>query len=125
MDVIAENIAPTPPRAMLFAEDLALCEETKGETEQQLEVWRYAKESHGMRVSRQNTEYLAPVASESRLTRSYQLSPNSNTWARSSMREAVLRETVNTEYASLEKVERTHRSSVRQEGTTEAQTSTI
>ena len=68
MDVIAGNIATTPPRAMLFAEDLALCEETKEEAEQQLEVWRYAVESRGLRLSPQKTEYLAPLASECRLT---------------------------------------------------------
>ena len=55
MDVIAENIAPTPPRAMLFADDLVLCEEMKEEAEQQLDVWRNAVESRGLRVSQQKT----------------------------------------------------------------------
>ena len=55
MDVITENIATTPPRVMLFAGDLALCEETKGEAEQQLDVWRNFIESRGLRVSRQKT----------------------------------------------------------------------
>ena len=68
IDVISENIATPPPRTMLFADDLALCEETKGEVEQQLEMWRNAMESRGLRVSRQKTEYLAPLTSECRLT---------------------------------------------------------
>ena len=68
MDVIAENIATTTPRAILFADDLELCEETKGEAEQQLEVWRNAMESRGLRASQQKTEYLAPLTSEWRLT---------------------------------------------------------
>ena len=58
MDVIAENI-DTTPQAMLFADDLVLCEEMKEEAEQQLEVWRNAMESRGLRVGRkQNTWYL-------------------------------------------------------------------
>ena len=68
MDVLAENIATAPPRAMLFAADLVLCEEMKGEAEQQMEVWRNAVESRGLRASQQKTEYLAPLASECRLT---------------------------------------------------------
>ena len=75
MDVIAENIAPTPPRAMPFADDLVLCEETKEEAEQQLKMWRNAMESRGLRVSRQKTEYLAPLASECRLTMANQEQP--------------------------------------------------
>ena len=67
-DVIAENIATTLPRAMLFAGDLVLCEETKEEAEQQLDVWRNPTENRGLRVSRQKTEYLAPLALKCRLT---------------------------------------------------------
>ena len=42
--------------------------EPGSETEQQLEVWRNAMESRGLRVSRQKTDYFAPLASEYRLT---------------------------------------------------------
>ena len=57
MDVIAENIATTPPRAMLFADDLVLCEETKEEAEQQLEVWINAMKSRGLRVGRKQSTW--------------------------------------------------------------------
>ena len=67
MDVTAENITTTPPRA-IFADDLVLYEEMKEEAEQQLEVRRNAMESRGLRASWQKTEYLAPLASECRLT---------------------------------------------------------
>ena len=45
---------------MLFADDLVLCESTREETEEQLEVWRNAIENKGLRVSRKKTEYLPP-----------------------------------------------------------------
>ena len=74
--------------------DLLLCEETKRETEQQLKVWRNAMESRGLRVSRQKTEYLAPLASECRLTMDNQELPTVSKFkyqAQSSMRKVVLR----------------------------------
>ena len=43
---------------MLFADDTAICEETREEVEQRLECWRYASERRGMKVSRSKTEYL-------------------------------------------------------------------
>ena len=42
----------------MFADDIVLCSETKGEAEEQLESWRNALERRGMRVSRAKTEYL-------------------------------------------------------------------
>ena len=45
---------------MLFADDLVLCESTREEAEEQLEVWRNAIENKGLRVSRKKTEYLPP-----------------------------------------------------------------
>ena len=58
MDVIAENIATTPSREMMLADDLVLCEETTEETDQQLEVRRNAVENRGMSVSRQKNRIL-------------------------------------------------------------------
>ena len=48
------------PHAMLFADDLVLCEKTREEAEEQLELWRKAIENKGLRVSRNKTEYLPP-----------------------------------------------------------------
>ena len=47
---------------MLFADDLVLCESTREEAEEQLEVWRNAIENKGLRVSRKKTEYLPPYS---------------------------------------------------------------
>ena len=60
MDVISKEVGRGPPHAMLFADDLVLCESTREEAEEQLEVWRNAIENKGLRVSRKTTEYLPP-----------------------------------------------------------------
>ena len=60
MDVISKEVGRGPPHAMLFADDLVLCESTREEAEEQLEVWRNAIENKGLRVSRKKTEYLPP-----------------------------------------------------------------
>ena len=60
MDVISKEVGRGPPHAMLFADDLVLCESTHEEAEEQLEVWRNASENKGLRVSRKKTEYLPP-----------------------------------------------------------------
>ena len=43
---------------MLFADDIAIFEETREEVERRLESWRYALKRRGMKVSRSKTEYL-------------------------------------------------------------------
>ena len=60
MDVISKEVGREPPDTMLFADDLVLCEKTRQEAEDQLELWRNAIESKGLRVSRNKTEYLPP-----------------------------------------------------------------
>ena len=60
MDVISKKVGRGPPHAMLFADDLVLCENTREEAEEQLELWRNAIENKGLRVSRSKTEYLPP-----------------------------------------------------------------
>ena len=45
---------------MLFADDLVICENTYEQAEEQLELWRNAIETKGLRVSRSKTEYLPP-----------------------------------------------------------------
>ena len=59
-DVISEEICREPRHAMLFADDLVICENTHEQTEDQLELWRNAIENKGLRVSRSKTEYPTP-----------------------------------------------------------------
>ena len=42
MDVISQEVGREPPHAMLFADDIVLCEKTREEAEEQLELWRKA-----------------------------------------------------------------------------------
>ena len=63
MDVLASEIDKEPHWAMLFADDLVLCETSKTaverererERERELEIWRDKFERHGLRVSRTKT----------------------------------------------------------------------
>ena len=57
IDVISEQVGIGPPDAMLFLDDLVICENTRVQTEEQLELWRKAIENKGLRVSRSKTEY--------------------------------------------------------------------
>ena len=65
MDVLASRIQRDPPWAMLFADDLVICEESRLEVEQQqlLDRWREVLEENGLRISRKKTEYLRPAGS--------------------------------------------------------------
>ena len=58
MYVISEEVGRGPSHAMLFADDLVLCENTPEEAEEQLGLWRNAIENKRLRVSRNKTEYL-------------------------------------------------------------------
>ena len=49
MDVISGEVGRGPPHAMLFADDLVLCENTREEPEEQLQLWRKAIENKGAR----------------------------------------------------------------------------
>ena len=55
MDVLASEIDKEPPWAMLFADDLVLCETSKAAVERELGIWRDQFERHGLRVSRTKT----------------------------------------------------------------------
>ena len=63
MDVLASNIQRDPPWAMLFADELVICEESILEVEQQLDRWREVLEGNGLNISRKKTEYLRPAGS--------------------------------------------------------------
>ena len=61
MDVLASTIQRDPPRAMLYVDDLVICEEIRLEVEQQLDSWRDVLEGNGLIISRKKTEYLRPA----------------------------------------------------------------
>ena len=63
MDVLASTIQRDPPWAMLFADDLVICEETRLNVEQQLDSWREVLEGNGLIIIRKKTEYLRPAGS--------------------------------------------------------------
>ena len=67
MDVISQYVGRGPPHAMLFADDVLLCENTREEAEEQLELLRNAIENKGLRVSRNKTEYLPPSSCHDKL----------------------------------------------------------
>ena len=58
MDRLTDEVRRESPWTMLFADDIAICEETKEEVERRLESWKYALKRRGMKVSRSKTEYL-------------------------------------------------------------------
>ena len=62
MDTITEEIKEAPPsRAMLFADDLVLCDKQSQGVEERLGKWRDHLEGAGLNLSRTKTEYLPPA----------------------------------------------------------------
>ena len=66
MDVISQEVDRGPPKAMLFADDLVLCENTREEAEEQLELWRKAIEKRDYESvgARRNTKHRLPVTTK-------------------------------------------------------------
>ena len=58
IDVITEEIDEGTPWAMLFADDLVLCDPDRQMMEVRLERWRECMEKNGFKVSRAKTEHL-------------------------------------------------------------------
>ena len=56
--MLASEIDKEPPWAMLFADDLVLCETSRAAVERELEIWRNQFERHGLRVSRTKRAYM-------------------------------------------------------------------
>ena len=68
MDVLTEHIEKDPPWAMMFADELVLCAMTREEVEEDLETWRVVFESHGLKISRTNTDYFPSTANDTETT---------------------------------------------------------
>ena len=60
IDVITDEIQEGTPWAMLFADDLVICNETREKTEDRLENWRGCLEYAGLQVSRSKTKHPKP-----------------------------------------------------------------
>ena len=58
MDKLMEDIRKDAPWDMLFADDTVLSRQNQRELEDDLEMWRNALETRGLKVSRSKTEYL-------------------------------------------------------------------
>ena len=58
VDVITEEIEEGTPWAMLFADDLVLCDPDREMMEIRLERWRECMGKNGLKVSRAKTEHL-------------------------------------------------------------------
>ena len=61
IDVITEEIEEGTPWAMLFADDLVLCDPDRQMMELRLERWRECMEKNGLKVSRAKTEHLQTI----------------------------------------------------------------
>ncbi|XP_070019776.1 uncharacterized protein [Nicotiana sylvestris] len=58
MDALTHHIQGEVPWCMIFADDIVLIDETRGDVNERLEVWRHALESKGFKLSRTKMEYL-------------------------------------------------------------------
>ena len=58
MDRMTHEIREEAPWTMMFADDIAICGESKEQVEEKLESWIYALERRGMKVHRGKTEYM-------------------------------------------------------------------
>ena len=61
IDVITEEIEEGTPWAMLFADDLVLCDPDREMMELRLERWRECMENNGLKVSRAKSEHLQTI----------------------------------------------------------------
>ena len=58
MDRMTDEIREEAPWTMMFADDIAICGESKEQVEEKVESWRYALKRRGMKVNRGKTEYM-------------------------------------------------------------------
>ena len=71
LDVITEEIDEETPWAMLFADDLVLCDEFSDRMEERLENCRGCPEDAGLKVSRAKTGHLPPLDSTIKIRMKY------------------------------------------------------
>ena len=58
MDRMTDDIREDAPWAMMFADDIVICSESKEQVEDKLESWRYALDRRWVEVNRRKTEYM-------------------------------------------------------------------
>ncbi|KAK3568206.1 hypothetical protein QTP86_000223 [Hemibagrus guttatus] len=58
MDQLSEEVRQESSWTMMFADDIAICSESREQVEENLERWRFALERRGMKVSCSKTEYM-------------------------------------------------------------------
>ena len=58
MDRLTDEVRQESPWTMMFADDIVICSESREQVEEKLELWRFALERRGMKVSRNKTEYM-------------------------------------------------------------------
>jgi len=58
LEVLTDHIQDPVPRCMLFADDIVLMGDAREDINEKLELWRQALEVHGLRISRNKTEYM-------------------------------------------------------------------
>ncbi|KAK3528293.1 hypothetical protein QTP86_030755, partial [Hemibagrus guttatus] len=51
MDQLSEEVRQESPWTMMFADDIVICSESREQVEENLEMWRFALERRGMKVS--------------------------------------------------------------------------
>ncbi|KAK3539722.1 hypothetical protein QTP70_012263 [Hemibagrus guttatus] len=58
MDQLSEEVRQESPWTMMFADDIVIYSESRGQVEENLEMWRFLLERRGMKVSRGKAEYM-------------------------------------------------------------------
>jgi hypothetical protein len=58
MDRLTDEVRQESPWTMMFADDIVISSESREQVEEKLEMWRFALERRGMKVSRSKTEYM-------------------------------------------------------------------
>ncbi|KAK3537241.1 hypothetical protein QTP70_003986 [Hemibagrus guttatus] len=58
MDQLSEEVRQESPCTVMFADDIVICSESREQVEENLEMWRFALERRGMKVSHSKTEYM-------------------------------------------------------------------
>ena len=57
IDRLTDEVKQESPLAMMFADDIVTCSESREQMEENLERWRYAPERRGMNVSHSKADY--------------------------------------------------------------------